>query len=243
MRNIDDYSKNYSVNDFEIYQVKYRRKKILEVIAQYKPSSILEIGCGYEPLFKYCDDIKFTVIEPSEAFVQNAVDLSKGRENVKIVKGFFEEAVNGLKSEYDMIICSSLLHEVEDSEALLNAIRAICNEGTIVHINVPNANSFHRLLAQESGLIKNVYQQSMRNKIFQQHSIFSINDLTDIVHNTGFVVIDQGSYFVKPFTHIQMEKMLECQIIDEKILDGFYNIEKFMDGLGSEIFVNAKIGN
>ena len=43
MRDINKYSDNYLVQDFEIYQVEYRRKKIIEQIAKYHPQRILEI--------------------------------------------------------------------------------------------------------------------------------------------------------------------------------------------------------
>ena len=52
-RDIVDYEKNYSnaVRGFEKYKVFYRKRKIVEIIEQYSPQSILEIGCGMEPLF------------------------------------------------------------------------------------------------------------------------------------------------------------------------------------------------
>ena len=43
MRDIDDYSKEYDKADFEEYEVKFRRKKILKVISQNGLRNILEI--------------------------------------------------------------------------------------------------------------------------------------------------------------------------------------------------------
>ena len=78
MRDIDLYTKSYLNSDFEVYQVQYRRKKVIECIKKYSPSSVLEIGCGMNPLFH--DDrlggIKFTVIEPSIEFYKNALMLN-----------------------------------------------------------------------------------------------------------------------------------------------------------------------
>lgn len=62
MRDIKDYTKKYDERSFEEYQVRYRRKKVLEQIRKYHPSRVLELGCGKEPLFLYLDDIAFTVI-------------------------------------------------------------------------------------------------------------------------------------------------------------------------------------
>lgn len=242
MRNIDNYTDNYSVQGFEDYQVIYRRKKVLEQIQYFHPTTLLEIGVGLDPLFQYVEDVEFTIVEPSEKFYENARELSEVKYGGRVhcLQGFFEDVADGLNKKFDMILCSGLLHEVESPNNLLSAISKVCNENTIVHINVPNANSLHRLLALESGIISNVKEKSKRNEMLQQHNVFDLDTLSQLVENNGMHIIESGSYFVKPFTHKQMYAMLEQEIIEENVLDGFYNLEKYMPGLGSEIYVNCK---
>ncbi len=48
-----------------------------------------------------------------------------------------------------IILFSSLLYEVEQPQILLEAISKLVNEETMIHINVPNANSIHRLIDKE----------------------------------------------------------------------------------------------
>lgn len=138
-----------------------------------------------------------------------------------------------------MIICSSLLHEVENPKEFLTEIHKASNKGTVVHINVPNANSFHRVLAQKAGLIRDLKMLSDRNLQLQQHTVFDIESLKKIVSDVGFSILESGQYFLKPFTHAQMEKMMQAEIIDEKVLEGLYEMGK--DSYGSEIYVNAVI--
>ena len=93
-RDIVDYEKNYSnaVCGFEKYKVFYRKRKIVEIIEQYSPQSILEIGCGMEPLFCYVKgDQKFTIVEPAEKFCENAKQLSVENKNVTCIKGFLKK--------------------------------------------------------------------------------------------------------------------------------------------------------
>lgn len=243
MRNIENYTESYADYGFEKFQVKYRRKLVLEQIARYNPTHILEIGCGYEPLFQYVEGVEFTCIEPSEVFYKNAVNLSKQFSHAACIHGFFEEIADTLSHNYDMIICSGLLHEVEKPALLLECIKKVCNQNTVVHINVPNANSMHRLLALESGYIQNTHDMSMRNKELQQHNVFDMESLTALVEAKGMKVEGSGSYFVKPFTHAQMEKNLESGILSEEILDGLFRMEKYMPGLGSEIYVNCRLAS
>lgn len=242
MRDIKNYTKNYNCSLFEKYQVIFRRKKVLEILKKYSPQKILEIGCGMEPLFQYIDwpITDYTIVEPSTIFIENAKKM--------VNKEYFHfmnceyKATNELKDHrFQFIICSSLLHEVEEPVSLLKEIMSTCNENTIVHINVPNANSMHRLLAVEMGIVKNTHEMSEKNKILQQNSVFDMSSLSDMVENVGFKVIDQGSYFIKPFTHEQMHQMIEKGIISENALDGLYELTKYMPELGSEIWINCKI--
>lgn len=242
MRNIDNYTDNYSVQGFEDYQVMYRRKKVLEQIQNFHPRSLLEIGVGLDPIFQYIEDVEFTIVEPSEKFYENARKLSDVRYGGRVhcLQGFFEDVSEELNKKFDMVICSSLLHEVEFPDKVLGAISKVCNDDTVVHINVPNANSLHRLLALESGIISDVKDKSQRNEMLQQKNVFDLNTLSQLVEKNGMHIIESGSYFIKPFAHKQMYAMLEQGIIEEKILDGFYNLEKYMPGLGSEIYINCK---
>ncbi len=138
-----------------------------------------------------------------------------------------------------MIICSSLLHEVENPKNLLHEISLASNQNTVIHINVPNADSFHRILAVKSGLIESTKTFSGRNVQMQQHVVFDMNSLINIMSETGFNVIEQGQYFLKPFFHSQMARMMQLNIIDEKVLDGLYEMGK--ENFGSEIYVNIKL--
>lgn len=244
MRDIKDYTDKYNVPNFEDYQVKYRRRKVLEVINTYQPRKILEIGCGMEPLFDFIDKVgydKWIVIEPSEIFWENAVKLAENNSKITIINDYFGTGSLQLDNEWDLIICSSLLHEIEEPKDFLHEIKRICNGKTVVHIDVPNANSFHRLLAQCMGIISDVHEKSERNKIYQQNSVFDLNTLCKLMSESEFNIIDKGSYFIKPFTHSQMYKLMSEKIIDEKVLDGLYDLSQYMKEYGSEIFINARI--
>lgn len=245
MRDIKDYTRNYVNLVFEDYQVMYRRKQVLKILEQYPHRRILEIGCGMEPLFKHLDSNgydQYVVVEPSEQFCQNALKESSENDKIICINDYFDAEGEVKKYQFDFIICSSLLHEVENPEELLKNIAMICTESTIVHINVPNANSFHRLLAKEMNLIDDVHEMSDQNKLYQQHNVYDMARLSKVVEDAGFRVMETGSYFVKPFTHKQMFDMLENHIIDEGVLDGLYNIGKYFPEYGSEIFVNVSIG-
>jgi hypothetical protein len=53
--------------------------------------------------------------------------------------------------------------------------------------------------------------------------------------------IGGSSYFIKLFIHSQMNGMLTSNIIDNKILDGLYNLTKYIPEYGAEIFVYCQM--
>ena len=243
MRDIEKYTEDYNQPNFEDYQIIYRRKKILEIMDQYNPKRILEIGCGMEPLFQYIEfkyDI-YTVIEPSKVFCDNAKRLAVGNTRISCYNEYFASSEKLKKQKFDFIICSSLLHEMEEPIAFLKEIATICNEQTVLHVNVPNAYSLHRLLAKEMGLIGDEHDMSERNRLYQQNNVYDMNLLNASLEKAGFFELERGTYFIKPFTHTQMYQMMSQKIIDENVLGGLYELGKVLKDFGSEIYINAKI--
>lgn len=242
-RDIKEYTKSYLSMPFLKENVKYRRECVLEQISKYEHKNILEIGCGMFPLFEHLENDfdHYLIVEPSAVFAEHAREKASHLSNVEILEGFFEEQYsNLLDKKFDFIICSSLLHEVQDDKKLLLAIREAANENTLIHINVPNALSMHRLIAKEMGLIEHLYQKSENQKELQQRDVYDIQTLERVMEESGFNVIDKGSFFIKPFTHSQMDKMLKSEIINHEVIAGLQKIIKYFPDYGSEIFVNVR---
>jgi SAM-dependent methyltransferase len=245
MRDLHSYSNDYINQPFESYLVGYRKKWVVDIIKKNNHKSILEVGCGTNPLYDYFTDFELlTILEPSKLFFDMTVeDIAKKNlgNKVEIFDKYFEDAVDQLDAQhYDMIIISALLHEIPDLDKFFNRLKELVKPGTVVHIDVPNGNSLHRLLAVEMGLIQSQMEMSDLNIQYQQNRVFDLNSLEKLVSDYDFNVIEKGSYFVKPFTHAQMQKMIDNDIIDTKVLDGFYKLIKHLPGLGSEIYINFK---
>ena len=247
MRDIEDYTEKYTKNNFELnYQVKYRRKKVLELLYKYSHEKVLEIGCGMHSVAKdFHDFLEFTIVEPSEAFARKA---EQEVERADVIHGTIENVATFVgKKDYDYIIVSALLHEVENPAAFLKIIHQLCTPRTIIHINVPNAKSFHRLLAYESRIIDRISSLSESNFKFQQHSIFDMGSLKALLSDTaqkggkGITIVESGSYFVKPFAHAQMEQCLKHRIFGDNVIEGFDQMIKYLPDMGSEIYMNYKI--
>jgi len=236
------YAEDYG---FEREMVKSRQKYIKELILEKEPKRVLEIGCGLEQFFPLVSDCNFierwTIIEPSDEFFYIAKKCIHD-DRVKLVKGFIEQVVEKEEmDQVDLCLCSSLLHEVESPSVILDAAKSVTKSTGLIHINVPNAGSMHRLLAVEMGLIDSIYDASARNKALAQFHVFDHSSLMELVINTGLKVEDSGGYFIKPFSHAQMEKIIDA--IGEDVLLGLYHLGRKMPEIASEIYINASVGS
>ncbi|WP_236847383.1 class I SAM-dependent methyltransferase [Campylobacter devanensis] len=246
-RNIEKYVKDYLSDeyDFERYMVVFRRNKILEILQKYQPDNILEIGCGMSSIFSYYNNFKKAfIVEPSTTFIHKAKEELQGK-NIIFLNDFIENRVEIFENnQIDFIILSSLLHEVKEPKVFLRNILNAVKQDTIIHINVPNSESFHLLWAYESGLIEKIGKLSERAKKLQQHSIFSLRSLEELVlcldDTLNVQLLEKGSYFVKPFNHFKMSICLQENILNDKLLEGLEKMIKYMPELGAEIFVNIK---
>jgi 2-polyprenyl-3-methyl-5-hydroxy-6-metoxy-1,4-benzoquinol methylase len=240
-RDMQDYVVQYKALAFERIQLEYRRKLVLNEIKRYSPKCLLEIGCGLSPLFtNLSPDIVTTVIEPALEFFQNANQLAKKYPKTQVINSYLEELKID-KPSYDMIVLSCLLHEVPNPRVMLSSVAELCSNETVVHINVPNAISLHRLLAVAMGIIPEPKALSETQIVMQQQSkTYDISSLTFELSNAGFQVIDQGSIFIKPFTHRQMQDLVDNKFLTKEMLAGFDGLTKWLPEFGSEIWVTAK---
>tara|TARA_B100000886_G_scaffold338802_1_gene302486 strand:- start:589 stop:1326 length:738 start_codon:yes stop_codon:yes gene_type:complete len=244
MRNLDDYQKQYIKNNpFEPNMVRYRRQNIIKFINKYNPKSILEIGCANDPLFRYLKNFeKYIVVEPVKKFCDLAVEFSHEHtlnENIQIINNSFESQGEFL-NDFDFIVCAGLLHEITNQRLFLENIFKLLEENTIVHLNVPNANSFHRLLGVKAGIIQNVNEKSDLQKRFQQNNIFSMEELKGLVKSIGFKIIDNGFITFKPFTHAQMQAILDEGILSIELIDSLAEMIHICPQNGAEIYLNLR---
>ncbi len=221
--------------------VRYRRRQVLQCLAEFPHESILEVGCGMDSLVQYVDDWRrFTIVEPGDRFAERARSIKAARP-FSVLELTIEAAATGLRGErFDFVVLSSLIHEVIDAGALLSAVHSLCDSNTVVHVNVPNARSLHNRLALKMGLIPDLFTRSATANRMQRTSTFDLATLAALARATGFSVLSSGSYFLKPFTNGQLQQMLDARIIDEAVLDGLFSVNDEFDGLGAEIFVNLR---
>lgn len=240
---ICEYEKRYVGHyGFEKVMVWSRQKYIEGLIRRLKPGTVAEIGCGVDQLFTHVADLssirKWTIIEPSDTFSAAACSELKNDARVEVIQAFVENVAAEALPDADLCICAGMLHEVEHPDQVLQAAKAILRPGGVLHLSVPNAKSFHRQLAVAMGLIPSPYQLSDRNVTLLQYRVFDGGTLRALVEKAGLEATEAGGYFIKPFTHTQMEKVIDT--VGEGILEGLWQMGTQYPELASEIYLNAR---
>lgn len=248
-KDIQAYEQDYNDLPFEADQVYLRRLETLKLLDTYKPARMLEVGCGMKPIFT---DFKgfshMTVVEPGEGFASHARSLAEQHDlagKVAVKQAFLEGAVlegDELEGgEFDMILLVSLLHEVADPEVFLKKAVSLGQSGARYLLNVPNQMSFHRQLAVKLGLIKEESEISAQQVKLQQNRIFNRRNLTELSESVGLRVLDSYTSIFKPFTHGQMQKLMDQEILTREQVHAFCSMMSLVDReAGSEIMLVAE---
>lgn len=242
---METYQEHYAVQHrggpgwFENALIASRRNQVLAALARHPHEHVLEIGCGLDPLIEHVRDTRsFTTVEPCESFVECARAAG-----AHVIQGFLEDVVVELASRrpFDFVIASSLLHEVPDPVCFLDSVRALCEPSTIVHFDVPNMRSLHRLLAVEMGLIPDVFEPSETEKRFQRTTRFDAARFRAALERAGFEVVGFGTYFIKPFSHSQMEALIDGNIVSADVILGLEKLANHLPDFGAEMFADVRL--
>lgn len=245
---IDEYARLYqSTPELEPELVRLRHALIVERLLTHGPATVVEVGCGADPLFgavrnseRLLDSLSaWVTVEPGRDFAEMARGAGTGIAGFSVIRAFVEDAVRpilGLCGEPDVIICASLLHEVPDPVNLLSALRRLAAPNTVLHVNVPNAYSLHRRLARAMGLIPDEHHLGTRNRMLGQPRVFDRASLTDLLTEHGFTVVAAGGLFLKPFTHAQM---VQLPFLTDQMLEGLDRLGRELPELAAEIWLEC----
>ena len=234
---------------FESVMVAARRRLILEMLRMSAHDVVVEVGCGPDLLVDSAAASGLTwsrwiVVEPGVRFASIAERAAQRHAGITVLNAFVEDAVEQVRRftdrGADIVLCSSVLHEVDDERAVLEAVRQVLSKSGRLHVNVPNAASLHRRLARVMGLIADEHELTVRNRALGQHRLYDLGSLARAVESVGFAVEETGGYTLKPFTHAQMDTL---EFASDDLLTGLYELGRELPDLGAEIYVNASLGS
>jgi 2-polyprenyl-3-methyl-5-hydroxy-6-metoxy-1,4-benzoquinol methylase len=151
--------------------------------------------------------------------------------NLTVNNCLIEEYKSPIK--FDNIIISHVLEHVYKPENVILKTYDLLNTGGRLFVSVPNANSLHRQIAQNMGLIKSVNDFSEKDKHHGHRKIFDLHSLNQLFTNYGGLgVIAEGGYYLKPFTDSMINNMAS-----DELLKGLMDTGEAYPEISVEIYI------
>jgi len=217
----DEYAARHDAElDFETVCLQARQQYNLAQVQALQPAVVLEVGCGPELLslqaFAQASNriTRWVAVEPAQRWADAAREVAVREPRLAVVHDYIERADAALTALWphgpaaDLVIVSGVIHETAEPEVLLRASLRWLKPGGHLLVSVPNALSFHRLLAVQMGLMDAPEVLSERNRLLGQPRVYRPQDLRDTVTALGLTEVALDGYLFKPFTHAQMALLL-----------------------------------
>jgi SAM-dependent methyltransferase len=217
------YTRSFLRVDYKLAEYGFRTMKPF-----FKGETALELGpaSGYMTKNLVKEFRVLHLVEGSKLLI----DQIPAYENVTKFNSLFEEFETEL--QYDTIIMSHVLEHIYDPLIVLKKIFKWLKRDGVFIIAVPNANSLHRLVAVEMGLLPDQYTLNQRDNELGHYRVYDLVTLKEHAETAGFTVVQSGGYFLKPISNGQIE-----QDWDESMIEGFFKVGKHFQNNCAEIYV------
>lgn len=195
----------------------------------------LELGCFEGEMTRlianYFDDL--TVVEAADDLIP--VAKSKVSEKVKFIHGTIENVE--LEAIYDSIFIVHTLEHLDNPVEALNTISKWLTPTGRLFVVVPNANAPSRQIAVKMGLIEHNSAVTHGELEHGHRCTYSLDTLERDARKAGLNVESRGGVFFKPFANFQFDLMLQNKVIDQKYIDGCYELGMHYPELTASIYL------
>lgn len=212
------------------------RHYLLKAVAPYLGAGIkaLELGCYKgdmtEQILDYVPDL--TVVEGASVLAEEVKERFQGR--VKVVNSTFETLT--MDSEFDVAFLVHTLEHLDDPVGVMKRIQSWLKPGGLLIVAVPNANALSRQIAVKMGLIDFNAAVTPGEASHGHRITYSGDTLDHHLRQAGWRAIDEGGILVKPLANFQFDLALKAGIVDERYLDGCFELGKKYPDLCASLY-------
>jgi 2-polyprenyl-3-methyl-5-hydroxy-6-metoxy-1,4-benzoquinol methylase len=203
---IEKYMKKHS--DRPYYQ-EYLRTKLFgykKIAQNFCGENVLELGSDGAATSSFLVrwSKQLTIVDMEDKF-NSLITEDKELERAIFVQTRWEEfQPNTLYS--DILLTDSLEH-VHDPVSLLYKIKEWLHEDGVLHIIVPNALSFHRLIGVEMGLLESPYSFNVNDIASSHLRVYDFETLSKDIQNATLKLKDIDGIQIKTLTDTQLSTM------------------------------------
>lgn len=150
---------------------------------------LLDIGCGEGYALKsfYKKGWDVTGVDFSEFGIKTHNPHMLGY----FIKGDLIEVIQKCDEKYDLINMDNVLEHLPDPKGLMNIIKSVCHDDTIICIKVPNDFSITQINAYNNGYINDAFW--VTDKTSEHFSYFTLKSLKKLSEESGYMCIGSVS--------------------------------------------------
>jgi 2-polyprenyl-3-methyl-5-hydroxy-6-metoxy-1,4-benzoquinol methylase len=196
--------------DFDRYYTLATAKRIKPYLKQ--GDSVLELGSATSLMTAQLIDsgVSIDCVERSSQYLA----LAQQRQLPNTVC-FIQSEIDSFQPEkqYDHILLTGLIHELDDPTPLLRQLSTWLKHGGYFHVSWPNPESIHKQVAQIAGRIQSLKQKSERAQRFLTAASYTKTELFELIQASSPLLLEYytGVLF-KPLSNAQMALLEEDYI-------------------------------
>jgi 2-polyprenyl-3-methyl-5-hydroxy-6-metoxy-1,4-benzoquinol methylase len=213
--NLDNFNQSYDAefkhNDENLWGLERYANYMKDAIKENNYKSILSLGIGHQIVSDILSNElshsveTYDILEGSQVIIDKFVKNELHKDKINVILTYFENYQSDKK--YDLIEMGFVLEHVDDPQLIINKFKEFLSPNGKLFIGVPNANSLHRLIGFEAGLLSDVHNLSEYDLQLGHKRYFDMDILSEMIHNAGLKITDKKGLFLKPITTSQMKDL------------------------------------
>lgn len=195
----------------------------------FRGTSCLELGSadgqGTKILAKHFDHI--TAVDGSQEYI----DLINTIQPEKITGVCSLIETLDLSDTFDTLICAHVLEHVSDPVEIMSYARKFMDKNSVFIVDVPNANSLHRLAGVRLGHLKSTTELHEGDLRIGHRRVYTPETLRMDIERAGLKTERIGGMFIKPLSNAQISEQW-----DPKLIEAYFELGDEYPDIASEIY-------
>jgi len=220
-----------SVSYSKGFNAKLAYYRFITIKEFFKGETCLELGCADGVMTEYLIQYfqKIVAVDGSNEYCRQVEKKLPGK-NIEIICSLFEELE--LERVFDTIVMAHILEHVEFPARILEKAKTWLFGDEVMIIDVPNANSLHRLAGVKMGVLEKPDAFSEADIKLGHRRVYTWEGLRKEIKKAGLRIIHDGGVFLKPLSNDQIEAWFT-----QEMNDAFYELGREFPEIAAEIYV------
>ena len=243
--NLDNYDQSYNAafkhNDENQWGLERYARYMCEKIRANNSKNILSLGIGHQVVSDILSNElnhsvqQYDILEGSQSIIDSFVKDKNHHDKINVILTYFEYFSSSTK--YDVVEMGFVLEHVDDPQQIIEKYKSFLSPTGKMFIAVPNANSLHRQIGFEAGLLSDVHNLSDYDRQLGHKRYFDFESLTKMIDDAGLRITHKIGILLKPVTTSQMKSLGW----DGNIINALLNLGQKFPEIANSIVVETSL--